>query len=142
MTTITTVQISEGIRLEIHSNGIQQWYKNGKLHRDNDQPAIICPDGSKCWRKEGKRHREGDQPASIWANGMKEWYKDDTLHRDSDQPAVIQADGTKYWYKDGIQYTPQVKVEEKKSQDETVLEENKRLKEEVARLQKIIITIK
>ena len=75
-------------------------------------------------------------------DGTKNWYKEGKLHRDNDQPAIIEANGTKYWCKDGVQYTPEVKVvEEKKSQDETSVEENKRLKEEVTRLKKMIIEL-
>ena len=47
MSTITTVQISEGIELKIYPSGVQEWYKDGKLHRDNDQPAIIYSTGMK-----------------------------------------------------------------------------------------------
>ena len=71
MTTTTTVQISEGIELKIYQDVTQEWYKDGKLHRDNDQPAIIYADGTKFWYKEGKYHREDDQPAIICARWNK-----------------------------------------------------------------------
>ena len=29
------------------------WYKNGKLHRDNDLPAIEYSNGDKVWCKNG-----------------------------------------------------------------------------------------
>jgi antitoxin component YwqK of YwqJK toxin-antitoxin module len=38
----------------IYSDGKSKWYKNGKLHRDNDMPAIITADGSQEWYKNGK----------------------------------------------------------------------------------------
>ena len=60
--------------------------------------------GDKEWYKEGKLHRDGDLPAVIWADGDKEWYKEGKWHRDGDLPAVIQADGRQYWFKDGRQY--------------------------------------
>lgn len=53
----------------------EHWYREGKLHRDGDQPAIIYSNGDKLWRRHGKLHRDGDQPAIIWANGDKAWYK-------------------------------------------------------------------
>jgi len=30
------------------------WYKNGKLHRDNDKPAIIWNNGDMSWYINGK----------------------------------------------------------------------------------------
>jgi hypothetical protein len=59
---------------EVDDEGNQHWFKNGKLHRDNDLPAI------------------------IWASGNLEWYKNGKLHRDNDLPAIIQ-DGSLFWYK-------------------------------------------
>jgi hypothetical protein len=52
-----------------------EFYKNGRLHRDGDKPAIIRVDGTQHWFKDGKRHRGGDNPAVIWADGRKEWYR-------------------------------------------------------------------
>ena len=43
--------------LETYKNdefGSQYWYKNGKLHRDNDLPAVIYLDGTQCWYKNGE----------------------------------------------------------------------------------------
>lgn len=34
------------------------WYQYGRLHRDNDEPAIIFPDGKKQWFKHGILQRE------------------------------------------------------------------------------------
>jgi len=79
----------------------QEWFKEGKLHRDGDQPATIYADGTQEWWKEGKFHREGDQPAVIRANGSQEWYNEGQRHRDGDQPAVITANGNQHWYKEG-----------------------------------------
>jgi hypothetical protein len=73
-------------------DGTKEWYKNGKHHRDDDQPAVIrCP-GKKWneteWYKNGIRHRDGDQPAYI-SSTTKEWYKNGVLHRDDDKPAIV-----------------------------------------------------
>ena len=82
-------------------NGSQGWYKNGELHRDGDQPAFVWSDGSQQWYQNGKLHRDGDQAAVIWADGNKEWWKNGQRHRDRDQPAVIHPDGTQEWYTNG-----------------------------------------
>ena len=85
----------------IWADGSQEWYKNGKLHREGDEPAYIGADGTQEWFKNGKLHREGDQPAVIWADGYQAWYKNGKRHREGDQPAVIRADGYQAWYKNG-----------------------------------------
>ena len=43
------------------------YHKNGKRHRDGDEPAAIYSDGTKAYYKNGKHHRDGDEPAVIWA---------------------------------------------------------------------------
>lgn len=40
-----------------HINNKIIWCKYGKLHRDDDKPAAICPDGFKFWYKNGERDR-------------------------------------------------------------------------------------
>lgn len=94
------------------------WYKNGKRHRDDDQPTQVNSNGKKYWFKNDKIHRENG-PAVIhknkteeyWKNGTKtyikkhngtkEWYKGNKLHRDNDEPAVIRSNGTKEWWQNG-----------------------------------------
>jgi hypothetical protein len=95
----------------IWSDGVQEWYKHGEYHRDNDQPAYIDPpdyigsSGLKEWYQHGKLHRDNDQPAVITSNNSKQWYQQwyqhGKLHRDNDQPAYIQSSGTKQWYQHG-----------------------------------------
>ena len=58
------------------------WYKNGKLHRDNDLPAYIYIS------------RDGRY-------GNKIWVKNDLIHRDNNLPAVENKNGNKEWYKNG-----------------------------------------
>ena len=48
----------------------EEWYKDGKYHRENDQPARIV------YHENGSKRYEG-------------WYKDDEPHRENDQPAYI-----------------------------------------------------
>jgi hypothetical protein len=82
-------------------HGDQEWYVDGKLHRDGDQPAIIRTNGVQLWYVDGKLHREGDQPAIIFANGDQEWYVNDNRHREGGQPAILRAIGDQEWYFDG-----------------------------------------
>jgi predicted lipoprotein with Yx(FWY)xxD motif len=82
------------------------FYKNGRLHRDGDKPAIIRADGTQFWYKDDQIHRDGDKPAIIRTDGTQFWYKNDKKHRDGDKPAVIHADGTQEWYRNGEKYTP------------------------------------
>lgn len=65
------------------------WYRWGDLHRDNDLPTIIHPDGIKNWYQNGKLHRDNDLPAVVISDGIKEWYQHTQLHRDNNLPAVI-----------------------------------------------------
>ncbi len=81
-------------------NGTKEWYRNRKLHRDNDMPAVERNDGSKHWYQNGKLHRDGDMPAIENINSDKFWYHDNMLHRE-DGPAIIYADGSvEYWVND------------------------------------------
>jgi hypothetical protein len=52
------------------------WLVNGKIHRDNDLPAIEWIDGSKSWYINGKLHREDNKPAVEHSDGWKYWWVD------------------------------------------------------------------
>jgi hypothetical protein len=83
-----------------YSNGSQEWYLGGKLHR-LDGPAYIWPDGSQEWWQEGELHRL-DGPAYIGSDGYQAWYLEGKRHR-LDGPAVIRVNGTKeVWVWDKI----------------------------------------
>jgi hypothetical protein len=82
----------------IRANGAQVWYVHGELHREDDQPAVIRANGDQLWYVHNKLHREGDQPAIVYANGDREWYVNSKLHREGDQPAVVYANGDREWY--------------------------------------------
>ena len=84
----------------IFSNDEFAWYKNGERHRDGDEAAVISKI-SNTWYQNGKIHRDGDNPAIICKNGNKLWYKHNLLHRDGDLPAVIYSNKCTIWYKDG-----------------------------------------
>ena len=99
------------------SSSIQlSWRRNGRLHREDDRPALIwyTDDGimmSQYWYRDDRWHREGDLPAvinyredgTIMTQG---WYRDGLRHRDGDEPTVIsyKEDGTiklQRWYSKG-----------------------------------------
>ncbi len=98
------------VKNKINNNCSKYWYKNGKLHRDNDLPAIIYKifqdEEDQYWFKNGKLHREHDLPAVMDQNGYQCWYKNGEIHRDNDLPAEISSNGTQRWYKNGVNYTP------------------------------------
>jgi hypothetical protein len=82
-------------------DGNKEWYRNGKLHRE-DGPAH---DGNniKAWLVNGERHRE-DGPAYEGVDGHKEWFVNGKCHR-VDGPAVEFRDGRNQWWLDGKNYT-------------------------------------
>ena len=58
----------------IHEDGTQIWFFNGRLHRENDKPAVIYPEEYQAWYFNGRRHREDDKPARIYGDGTQEWW--------------------------------------------------------------------
>jgi hypothetical protein len=86
----------------VEENGTKKWYKDGKLHRENDLPAVVNANGDKWWYKDGELHRDNGIPAVVNANGDKAWYVLGQLHRDNDLPAVEYANGDKAWWVNGI----------------------------------------
>lgn len=95
-----------GLAAFIVTNGgeaIERWYKNGKLHRNNDLPAEIEYDLMDSWWEEpsiitvkwywhGKLHRLKDGPAFICydpKDAVEQWYQNGVLHR-TGGPAEIR----------------------------------------------------
>ena len=69
---------------KIDEDGTKRWYNDkGKLHRENDLPAIEWTDGSKEWWLNGKLHRENDLPAIEYSDGTKFWYLNGKFHREN-----------------------------------------------------------
>lgn len=59
--------------------GVRRYYRNGKLHRENDKPAIVSCWG-KQWYRFGKLHRE-KYPAVISRHDNDyAWYLNDGCH--------------------------------------------------------------
>ncbi len=86
----------------VNSANEEQWWKNGKLHRE-DGPAITNS-GGRAWYLDGLLHRT-DGPAiesGIWQNNelivcRSEYWFWGKLHRE-EGPAVIEIDGShEYW---------------------------------------------
>ena len=70
----------------------RQWRTNGKtgkLHRDDDLPAIIKVNGDKYYCINGQYHRDYDKPAVEFISVNKIWYNNGLYHRDGDNPALI-----------------------------------------------------
>ena len=72
----------------------QGWFQNGKLHRDDDLPAIVNANGSNQWYQNGKLHRDNDLPAIVWENGSKEWFRHGRRYRKNDLPVIVNEDGS------------------------------------------------
>lgn len=117
----------------INTTKIQEnWYYEGKRHRDGDKPALIIRHqnnniGRLEWYQNGTLHRDGDLPASISQNEngiviRQQWYrknipynppslgvKDEILDKDNCRPSIISyhpEDGcTKYWWYKNYLYT-------------------------------------
>ena len=66
---------------EVEDEGNILYYLDGKLHRENDKPAVEYSDGTKEWYRKGQLHRENDKPAVEWSDGMKEWWLNGELNK-------------------------------------------------------------
>ena len=58
-------------------------------------------------RKNGKVHSENDKPAIVSSDGIKIWYKNGLIHRDNNKPAIIYQSGMVEYWKNGVQYNPE-----------------------------------
>lgn len=102
-TKILNVYHSINDKPAVASKSIEKWYYIGKIHRDNDLPAIIRANGSTCWYNMNKLHRDNDLPAII-NEDKKYWYYEGKLHRENNLPAVMHNNGYNIWYIDGVFY--------------------------------------
>lgn len=100
------------------------WFKNGKIHRRKDRPALERENGDKIWFQNNRRHRARNKPAIISANQdrfyffkgkkyviLKEDEKEEihivcsifkaerlVIHSVGDKPARVYSNGTKEWH--------------------------------------------
>ena len=58
-----------------------EYFKNGKLHHNEDKPALIHADGTLKYYKNGRLHRDGDKPAVVHIDGYKEYWKNGNFIR-------------------------------------------------------------
>lgn len=93
-------------RCLLYNDGTQMWFQHGRLHRENDLPAIIYCDGTKEWWFNGLRHRDHDRAAIICSNGFMEWWNHGVLHRSGRSPAIINPRGESEWWQDGVKCSP------------------------------------
>jgi hypothetical protein len=62
----------------------------------------IDPDGTMRWFINNKPGRENDEPAVIYPNGTQVWYGyTNVIHRDGGKPAIVCKDGSKSWFEKG-----------------------------------------
>ena len=81
-------------------NGVSTWfYTRGGHgshhhrvpHRDDDQPAVVHPDGTQEWFQHGARGRVGDVgPAVITNTGTKEWWAEGKFYGRTFAPAACR----------------------------------------------------
>lgn len=112
-------------QVEINKSGTY-WRYEGKLHREEDAPAIVSTQGTLAYFKHGNLHRVGS-PAIIYSDGIVEYWFNGKLHNENgaaiidplgyqafylngklhndNGPAVIHFDGTKeYWIHGKLKY--------------------------------------
>ena len=81
----------------VNNYGTKIWInKDGKIHREGNQPAIEYVDGYKAWYINGELHRDNDEPAAE-DHGYKAWFKNGSRHRVKGA-AIEYPNGTKSWY--------------------------------------------
>jgi hypothetical protein len=76
----------------------KEWHVNGKIHREDDLPAVEREDGEKSWWVNGRLHRDADKPAVEYVDGAKCWFVNGRPHREDHKPVVENADGSKQWW--------------------------------------------
>ena len=76
----------------IRTNGTQEWYKNGKLHRPSSEgPAIIKCNGTIEYWENNKRHRPmSEGPAVIKANGKVEYWENGRKLPNNNQQSYLK----------------------------------------------------
>ena len=80
----------------INEHGTKSYYRNNKLHRDGDLPAVEYSTGDKSWLRKGFRHRICG-PAVEWSGGIKSWYVFGSRYSEDDYNKVISNLPLLYW---------------------------------------------
>ena len=63
----------------IYNDGTKFWYKDGKLHRDNNLPAVIRSNGDVEFYKNGKQYWFINNKEYYYMNTIKEKFKNNIL---------------------------------------------------------------
>jgi hypothetical protein len=82
-----------------------KYRRNGKLHRDNDLPALVSISNGRVtqsWWQDGELHRDNDLPALIVPGYAQEYLWRGKLHRPSGMPAIEYTDGRREWCWNGV----------------------------------------
>lgn len=95
--------MATGTRVDLEDGTVHWLDENRRLHRDEDLPAEIKPNGDKYWWRHGVPWRDDDKPAFETADGsgMRWLDTDGKIHRDGDKPAHILPTGIRVWYRHG-----------------------------------------
>ena len=80
----------------INEDGDKWYYKNNKVHRDGDLPAMEFSNGDKSWLRNGLRHRIGG-PAIEYSDGEKFWCLFGSHYSEDDYNKVISNLPLVYW---------------------------------------------
>jgi hypothetical protein len=96
---------------QLDPDGTMRWFINNKPGRENDEPAVILPNGTQIWYSNCEiKMRHGSINTNV-------------IHRDGGKPAIICKDGSMSWFekgklveciKHGKKYTPRSKFPERK----------------------------
>ena len=83
-------------------SGARLWFVHGRpVRHDPEDPTAIGRKGVRFWETPGRGLRREHGPAVVYPDGRTEWHADNQLHRDGDKPAVITGRGSKHWYLHG-----------------------------------------
>jgi hypothetical protein len=88
---------------EYHDDFLYKKICNELHSPDNNTPAEEHSIGSKTWYKNGKVHRDDDLPAFIGCTGIQQYYQYGVLHRENG-PAEIHPCGVNLFYLNGKYY--------------------------------------
>lgn len=100
----------------IYPDGSYRYYKNNVYHRDADEPAVfdvseyICNVSKTMYYRDGKLHRDNDntgmpQPAITMHNGSTYYYRNGKLHNELGPASIKYRDGKLHSYEkwlDGV----------------------------------------
>ena len=102
--------VDDGTWTRVGRGGAHEWCDaDGKLHRDEDTPAVVDPIYGRCWwYQHGQLHRDGDKPSAVSeADGCVEWHKHGQPARAGLEPSHIQLPrpreyvGCRLWFTTG-----------------------------------------